>query len=131
VKCLIADDDLMSRFMLKEILNPPFNCDIAANGEEAIIAFSVSHDRKYPYKLICLDIEMPDCNGHDALFQIRQIEKQLGVPPDLEVKVIMITALDDIKSVFESFNNGASSYIVKPFDRNKIMGELRTLGLIA
>jgi two-component system chemotaxis response regulator CheY len=38
MKCLIVEDELMSRIMLKELLPTSFNIDIAVNGEEAIEA---------------------------------------------------------------------------------------------
>jgi len=70
-------------------------------------------------------------NGTDALRAIRQMEKELGIPPNLEVKVIMTTALDDPKTVFENYYNvGATSYIVKPVSKSKLMRELHALGLM-
>ena len=43
----------------------------------------------------------------------------------------MTTSLDDPKSVMEAFyKGGASSYIVKPIDRSKLINEMLSLGLI-
>ena len=48
-----------------------------------------------------------------------------------EVKIIMLTALNDPKSVFEAYHKGgATSYIVKPLDKQKLIEEIRSLGLI-
>ena len=91
----------------------------------------MAHEGKRPYDLICMDIMMPGVDGNEALKQIRQLEKDLGVPPALEVKVIMTTALDDPKTVIHTYYiGGATSYLVKPISKQKLIRELRTFGLI-
>jgi len=131
VRCLIVEDDFISRKILRELLLPHFDTEIAVNGEEAVTAFKLAHEAKEPYDMIFMDIMMPRMNGTDALRAIRQMEKELGIPPNLEVKVIMTTALDDPKTVFENYYNvGATSYIVKPVSKSKLMRELHALGLM-
>lgn len=131
MKCLIVEDDFISRRILKELLVHYFDCDIAVNGEEALASFRLAHEGKRPYDLICMDIMMPGIDGQEALRCIREIEKDMGIPPKLEVKVIMTTALDDPKTVINAFyKGGATSYIAKPISKQKLMGELRGLGLL-
>lgn len=131
MKILIVEDDFISRRILKEILAQFGNCDVAVDGQEAIQAFELAHEEKAPYDLICLDIMMPNMDGHEALKQIREFEKANGLQGSGEVKVIMVTALDDPKTVFKAYyRGGATSYIVKPIDKEKLIEELRVLGLI-
>lgn len=131
MKCLIVEDDFISRRILRELLGAYFDCEIAVDGEEAVTAFRMAHDAKTPYELICMDIMMPKMDGREALRLIRQLEKELEVPPNLEVKVVMTTALDDPKTVFDSFyQDGATAYLVKPISKQKLVRELRALGLI-
>lgn len=131
MKCLIVEDDFISRRILRELLGAYFDCEIAVDGEEAVTAFRMAHDAKTPYDLICMDIMMPKMDGREALRLIRQLEKELEVPPNLEVKVVMTTALDDPKTVFDSFyQDGATAYLVKPISKQKLARELRALGLI-
>jgi len=131
MKCLIVEDDFISRRVLKELLSSHFDCDIAVNGEEGVTSFRLAHEGKRPYELICMDIMMPVLDGHEALRQIRELEKELGVPQSMEAKVIMTTALGDPKTVFQAYNEGgATAYIVKPVSKQKLMTELRTLGLV-
>ena len=131
MKCLIVEDDFISRRVLKELLSASFDCDIAVNGEEAITSFRLAHEGKRPYDLICMDIMMPGVDGHEALRRIRELEKEMGVPPHLEAKVIMTTALDDPRTVVQAYyKGGATSYIVKPVSKQKLMRELRILGLV-
>ena len=131
MKCLIVEDDLISRRILKELLSPSCDCDIAVNGDEAITSFKLAHEGKHPYDLICMDIMMPVIDGKEALLRIRKLEKEMGIPPQLEVKVVMTSALDDPRTVVQSFyTSGATSYLVKPISKKKLMNELRQLGLI-
>lgn len=131
MKCLIVEDDFISRRILKEMLSKHFDCDIAINGEEAITSFRLAHEGKSPYDLICMDIMMPGVNGMEALKRIRELERSLHIPPYLETKVIMTTALDDPKTVVQTlYQGGATSYIVKPISKQKLMNELRALSLL-
>lgn len=132
MRVLIVEDDFVSRKLLQKILGHYGECDIAVDGKEAIEAFRLALlDEGKPYDLICMDIMMPNVDGQQALLEIRQIEKQQGIGPSGEVKVIMTTALDDPKSVVDSlYKGGASSYIVKPIDRKKLLDEVRKLGLL-
>ena len=131
MKCLIVEDDFISRRILRELLNPHFEIEIAVDGEEAITAFKLAHQAKSPFDLICMDIMMPKMAGREALRLIRQLEKELEVPPNLETKIVMTTALDDPKTVFDSFyQDGATAYLVKPISKQKLIRELRALGLI-
>ena len=44
----------------------------------------------------------------------------------------MISALDDAKTVVNAyFKRGATSYIVKPIEKGRLLGEMRNIGLIA
>lgn len=131
MKCLIAEDHLMSRRILKELLSPQFDCDIAVNGQEAIDSFQLAHESKRPYDVIFMDIMMPVVDGLEALLCIRTLERKLEIPHSLAVKVIMTTALDDPRTVVRSFNEcEADAYIVKPLSRQKLASELRKLKLL-
>ncbi len=131
MRILIAEDDFISRRIIKEILAPYGDCDVVVDGEEAVQAFQMALEEEKPYDVICLDIMMPKTDGHEALKRIRETEKTAGIRGSAEVKVIMVTALDDPKTVFQAFyKGGATSYIVKPIDKDKVIGEIRSLGLI-
>jgi len=131
MRILIAEDDFISRRILKEILAPYGDCDVVVDGEEAVQAFQMAMEEHKPYDVICLDIMMPKTDGHEALKRIRESERAAGVRGSAEVKVVMVTALDDPKTVFQAYyRGGATSYIVKPIDKDKVIGEIRSLGLI-
>ncbi len=127
---LIVDDQFVIRKTMQKMLAAYGQCDNAANGEEAVEAFQLAWDEDNAYDLICLDIMMPGVNGHEALEKIRELEQQRGIAAKDEVKVIMTTSLDDPKSVVSSYKQGATAYLVKPVNKEKLLFEMRRLRLI-
>ncbi len=131
MRILIVEDDFVSRQILETLLSPHGQCHTAVDGEEAVQSFRMAHKEGTPYDLICLDIMMPNMDGQEALKRIRGIEKEKGLKSPEEVKVVMVTALDDPKSVVEAYyRGGATSYIVKPIEKDKLLDEIRAFGLI-
>ena len=130
-RCLIVDDDLTTRLILKAILDEFFVCDMAESGEEALTAFDLAHMSGQHYSLICLDITMPGMNGLKALTHLRETEQALSLDPSLESKIIIITADSTSGTILNSFFNcGASAYITKPINRIRLIHELGVLSLI-
>lgn len=131
MRILIVEDDFVGRKVMHKLLMEYGECDIAVDGAEAVRAFELAWESGKPYDVLFLDIMMPNMSGHEALKMIRDREKERGVPLAQEVKVIMTSALDDVKNVTQSFfQGGASAYLVKPIERRKIIDELRKLELI-
>ena len=130
MKILVVEDDFKNRKLLQSQLSLFGECDTAVDGEEAILAFRMSLDNQQPYDLICMDIRMPNIDGKEALRKIRQIENELGYQDEDKVKVIMTTALDDAEAVVDSYEEGATAYLVKPITKKKLVEELLRLDLI-
>lgn len=130
MRTLVVEDDFLSRMILQKMLQPFGSCDVVVNGKEAIQAFKLAAFENNPYSLICLDIMMPEMDGKEALRLIRQEEKNLGVLPKNEVKIMMVTALDAPKDVIDSYyDGGCTSYLVKPINKVKVMNALKELEL--
>ena len=131
MRALIVEDDFISRRIVKEILSTYGSCDVAVDGEEAVQAFCRALAEDRPYDLVCMDIMMPRLDGQSALKKIRAKERELGVVAAHEAKVIMTTALDDPGNVVEAYyRGGATAFLVKPITRQKLLQEVRGLGLI-
>ena len=129
MRVLIVDDDFYCRNMLHEIMKPYAQCDIAVNGEEAVFAFKKGLESGNAYDLVCLDLVMPEMDGQQALREIRSIEKDFKVEGDGAAKVIVTTMLDDRKETHDAFFlGGATSYLVKPIEEDKLVKELKNLG---
>ena len=130
MKCLIVEDELQSRHILKELLSSFGGCDIAVNGQEAIDSFRLAHESKRPYDVILMNVTMPVVDGLTALREIRSLEKGMEMPPGLMVKVVMMTAPDDPRTVIKAFKEGeANSFLVKPITQKKLDKEMATLML--
>lgn len=130
MRILIVDDDFFSRVLLARILAPYGECDIAVNGREAVDAFGLAWDEGQPYNLIFMDIQMPELSGQEALRQIRDKEKSMGIQAAESAKTVMLTGVVDSRNLKEAFMEGCSAYIMKPIEKNKLLNELRKLGII-
>ena len=103
---------------------------IAVNGREAVEAVRLSMASGEPYNLICLDIMMPEMDGHEALRQIREREVAAGIMSSEGARVVMTTALADPKSVLKAFGGLCDAYLNKPIQKARLLEELRKLNLI-
>ena len=130
MKILIVEDDFSSRFLLQKFLADHGTCYIAINGKEAVEAVKTAMDAGDPYDLICLDIMMPEMDGQDALKQIRKMEEDKGILSSDGSKVIMTTALGDIKNINEAFLNLCDGYLTKPINKKNLQENLQTLQLV-
>ena len=127
---LIVEDDFTSRLLLQSFLSQYGECHIAVNGTEAVAAFRAAQESGKKYDLICMDIMMPEMNGQTAVRQIRALEEAGGTRSTIGVKIIMTTALDDVKSVVQSFEALCDAYLFKPIDMGKLLGHIRALHLV-
>lgn len=130
MKILIVEDDLTSRMLLLEFLRNFGQAHVAINGEEAAEAVRISLEQEDPYDLICLDIMMPKVDGHEALKRIRNMEESKGILSTKGAKIVMTTALADLKNVTESYKNLCDGYLTKPIDGKSLIKELKKLGLL-
>ncbi|MFP4329956.1 MAG: response regulator [Alkalispirochaetaceae bacterium] len=130
MKSLIAEDDFGSRRLLQTYVQDLGPTDVVVDGEEAVQAFKLAWEENDPYDVIFLDIMMPNLDGQEALKQIRETERSIGIRERDQVKVVMTTALEDPRNVVEAYNKGAATaYLVKPIDRRRLLEELTNLGL--
>ncbi|MFP4372809.1 MAG: response regulator [Spirochaetaceae bacterium] len=130
MRFLIVEDDFGSRRLLQSILGRYGRCDVVVDGDEGIEAFRLAWEENDPYDAILLDIMMPRIDGQQALKRIREVEERIGVKERDQVKVVMTTALEDPKNVVEAYYRGAAtSYLVKPIQRQALIDELERIGV--
>lgn len=127
MKILIVEDDFTSRKVLHSFLAPYGKTDIAVNGKEAVEAFRAAHAEGAPYHLVCLDLMMPEMDGHSTLKEIRRIEDVMNIREN--VKIVITTCLKDSKNIVEAFKSQCEAYLVKPIDRKQLVDTLKRLDL--
>jgi two-component system, chemotaxis family, chemotaxis protein CheY len=130
MKCLIVEDDSSALKLMQRYLDEYADCDTAMDGQEAINVFKRAIEEKKPYDLVCLDIMLPELDGHAVLQAMRRIETEHDLSGLGSAKVIMTTALRDLTDVTNAFKEGCEVYLVKPIERQKLVKELEGLDLI-
>ena len=130
MKTLIVEDDPISSLPLQEFLNSYGPTQIVVNGEEAVETVRVALEAGEPYDLICLDIMLPEMDGHEVLQQIRALEEARDISLTCGAKIVMTTTLGDIKNVAAAYRELCDGYLVKPIGKAKLLDELRRLRLI-
>ena len=126
MKTLIVEDDFTSRLFLQTFLSRYGECHIAVNGKEAVDAFRAASDRGQRYDLICMDIMMPEMDGREAVRQIRAIEEAKGILSTYGSKIVMTTAVDDVREVIRCFRELCDAYLIKPIDLGKLLSLIQS-----
>jgi two-component system chemotaxis response regulator CheY len=106
------------------------NATSRLNGKGALTAFRAAQETGQKYDLICMDIMMPEMDGKTAVKEIRALEEAGGTLSTHGVKIIMTTALDDVKNVVQSFKSLCDAYMFKPIDTGKLLAHLREFDLV-
>ncbi len=127
LRVLVVEDDFTSRLLLQKLLAPYGEVHIAVNGKEAVSAFGGALEAGQPYDLVCLDIMMPEKDGHEALREMRALEESRNIPSTQGSKIIMTTALEDVKNVAAAYDELCDGYLVKPIEKAKLMALLLEL----
>jgi predicted signal transduction protein with EAL and GGDEF domain len=102
---LVADDDRISRLIVKKNIETNYKVLEAADGQEALAML----DQHPEVAVLLLDLVMPGLNGFEVLKALRQVDGSLRLP------VIVITGGDDVLSQEKAFALGAMDVMFKPF----------------
>jgi CheY-like chemotaxis protein/CHASE3 domain sensor protein len=115
-RILIADDDMRNIFALSTALHEfDMNIVIANNGREALEKLNGDE----AIDLVLMDIMMPEMDGYEAMRRIRLEAKHKKLP------VIALTAKAMKNDRQKCIEAGASDYISKPVDVDKLLSMIR------
>jgi two-component system chemotaxis response regulator CheY len=130
LRVLLVEDNFASRLLLQTFLSRYGECHVAVNGREAVEAFGAALEAGRNYDLVCMDIMMPEMDGREAVRQIRAMEEARGILSTYGAKIIMTTAVDEIKDVVLCFKELCDAYLVKPIDLAQLLSHMRSHQLV-
>jgi len=111
-RILTIDDEPDVRAMLKARLeSKSYEVIAAADGEEGLE--KVEYERP---DLIILDVMMPRMDGYTFIREMRNRY------PDLKIPIIVLTAKDKLKDLFEI--EGIGDYLTKPYDAQELLQKI-------
>jgi DNA-binding NtrC family response regulator len=110
---LIVDDEAEIRESLQTLLEMEgFAVETAGSGEEGLVRIG-----EHPFDLILLDLALPGRNGMEILAEIHS--------RDARLPVIMITAYGTVENAVRAMQSGASNFVQKPWDNEKLLADVR------
>jgi two-component system sensor histidine kinase/response regulator len=105
-RVLVVDDDRVNRIILSTSLQElGYLAGTAVNGEQALAMLQAE-----PYDVVLLDLVMPGLSGYEVLSHIKRDPSLRHLP------VIVISATQELNSVIQCIELGATDYLHKPFD---------------
>jgi two-component system LytT family response regulator/two-component system response regulator LytT len=113
ITALIIDDEQLAREELKYLLDTTGSVEVLAQGANGIEAVDLI--REYQPDVVFLDVQMPGLDGFAVLKQL--IEHRDPIP-----QIIFATAFDQY--AVRAFDVNAIDYLLKPFDKNRVMQAL-------
>ena len=109
---LIIDDEAEIRESLQTLLElEGYDVEAAGSGEEGL-----ARVEERPFDLVLLDLALPDRNGMEVLAHLRAHDAQLCI--------IMITAYGTVENAVKAMQFGASNFIQKPWDNEKLLADV-------
>jgi DNA-binding response OmpR family regulator len=114
-KILVVDDEPdVVRILSKSLMIDGFEVITANDGLECLA--KVENE---PPDLILLDNIMPNMDGQAVLKKLKASKETEEIP------IIMVTALADEKDITSAQKGGAIEYVVKPFDYNVLLKQIK------
>ncbi|HAX73069.1 MAG TPA: sporulation transcription factor Spo0A [Firmicutes bacterium] len=119
LKVLLADDNKELITVLSEYISLQEDMDVVdvtGNGNEVLSVL-----RQKEIDILLLDVVMPDLDGVSVLEELRENPTMYKRPRH----IIMFTAFNQEKIMMRAAELGASYFIMKPFEINKIVKIIR------
>lgn len=114
---LIAEDNVMNQFVIKQIL-AKWQCQltIANNGEEVIRML-----HQDDFDVILMDLQMPEMSGYEATRIIRSKESVVRNP---DIPIIALTADAFPETKRKVLETGMNDFLTKPFNRDELYDKI-------
>ena len=113
---LIVDDDSELLDLFQTEMGQEFQVITARNGEEGLVATLVHRP-----EILISDINMPELNGWELCYLLRQIPSTRGIP------IIFLSSRTGLPARIKSLRLGADDFIAKPFSMERVVNRIRTI----
>src|SRR5713226_2949948 len=117
LKLLIVEDDIASLELMAEVFRS-LTAEVHPVSDSVRGAELVDQEK---FDGIFLDLEMPKINGFDLARRIRSSSWNKSTP------IVIVTGRDDRRTMQEVFAVGATFYLQKPVDRQRLTGLFRAI----
>ncbi|MBK8610265.1 MAG: response regulator transcription factor [Chitinophagaceae bacterium] len=117
IKVIIADDHVLYRAGVKTALSAKKDVIVVAEADNGMHLLNML--KMIPVDVILLDIQMPIMDGIAALPEIKKIFPN--------VRIIMLTMMDDHSMITKLMEIGANSYLTKTSDSEIIYEAIKTV----
>ena len=118
LRVLIVDDTAAMRVFLRNML-AGFGCSDMVEASSGDHGWKQLTESQAPVHLVLCDILMPELDGISLLKRIRADTRYAKLP------VIMVTAEGERSSILNAIEAGASGYLVKPVQLEKLDESIR------
>ena len=127
MRSLAIDDEFVALTKMTTLLRPLGPCDAATSGKQAIEMCEEALKQGLPYKLITIDIGLPDMNGLALLVRIWKEEKKYNAE---RATKLVVTANSTASNVLAAATGECDGFLVKPVRRPVLFRKLSLLGLL-
>ena len=111
---IVEDEDKTANYLSTGLIENGFEVDIASNGQDGL-KLALNHH----YHLIILDVMLPLMDGWGVMKEIRNAAS--------DVRVLFLTACDDVEEKVKGLELGADDYLIKPFAFSELLARIRTI----
>lgn len=111
---VIEDEPKVASFLKKGLEEQTWEVDLAYDGAVGLSLVTQNH-----YDLLLLDVNLPAMTGFEVAKNVRS--RNLNIP------ILMLTALGTTDDKLQGFDNGADDYLVKPFDFKELVARVKAL----
>jgi len=117
IRIILAEEQLLLRERLSSILSsvPDFEIVGGTGHDDELLELCRIHSPN----IVLLGVTIPNKNECELLKSIKQ-----AMP---NIKIVILTALDEEKNILEALSNGASGYIIKDASPSQIVSSLRAI----
>ena len=117
IRILIADDHSVLRAGLKALLDAEPDIEVVGEAEDGVVC--IGRAVELEPDVILLDINMPHCNGLEALVQLQDLCPN--------TKVLVLTMHDDTVYLRQVLASGGAGYVLKQAAGDELLSAIRTV----